>query len=102
MAGTVFRADRTEVFEEILDRDPKPPRQVSDLGAPRARADLPECLSKRMADRYETAGDLADDLKTWLVAEASTDHVCPLPRGRRGRPRARPAARDRPQGPARA
>ena len=53
-----------------------------------------KCLSKRMADRYETAGDLADDLRTWLVSEASTDTFSPAAergaagtRGRSARPR---------------
>ena len=69
--------DRNEIFEEILDRDPKPPRQVS-ASVPRELERIClKCLSKRMADRHETAGDLADDLKTWLVAEASTDTFAP-------------------------
>jgi eukaryotic-like serine/threonine-protein kinase len=68
---------RNEVFAEILDRDPKPPRQVS-ASVPRELERIClKCLSKRMADRYETAGELADDLKTWLVAEASTDTFSP-------------------------
>ena len=65
--------DRNEIFDEILDREPKPPRQVSDSVPRELERICLKCLSKRMADRYETAGGLADDLKTWLVSEASTD-----------------------------
>ena len=62
-----------EIFEEILHRDPKPPRQINDRLPRELERICLKCLSKRMADRYETAGDLADDLKRWLVAEASTE-----------------------------
>jgi eukaryotic-like serine/threonine-protein kinase len=69
--------DRNEIFDEILDGDPKPPRQVS-ASVPRELERIClKCLSKRMTDRYETAGDLAGDLQTWLVAEASTDTFPP-------------------------
>jgi eukaryotic-like serine/threonine-protein kinase len=63
----------TEIFDEILNRDPKPPRQINDRIPRELERICLKCLSKRMADRYETAGDLADDLKRWLVAEVSTD-----------------------------
>jgi formylglycine-generating enzyme required for sulfatase activity len=65
--------DAGEVFDEVLHRDPKPPRQLNDRIPRELERICLKCLSKRMADRYETAGDLADDLKRWLVAEASTD-----------------------------
>ena len=73
--------DRNEIFDQILDCEPKPPRQVSPSVPRELERICMKCLSKRMADRYETAGDLADDLKTWLVAEASTDTFLP-PSGR--------------------
>jgi len=69
--------DREEIFDEILNRDPKPPRQVRAQVSRELERICLKCLSKRMADRYETAGALADDLKTWLVAEASTDTFSP-------------------------
>lgn len=51
-----------EVEDEILHRQPKPPRQIAD--------DIPEeleraclrCLAKDMGERYPTAADLARDL----------------------------------------
>ncbi len=72
--------DPSEIFDEILHRDPKPPRQLNDRVPRELERICLKCLSKRMADRYETAGDLADDLKAWLVAEASTDSFSITPR----------------------
>ena len=55
-----------EVFEDILDREPVPPRQ-RDRTIPKGLERIClKCLSKRMADRYATAADLADDLRFWL------------------------------------
>ncbi len=71
--------DYTEIFDEILHRDPKPPRQINDRIPRELERICLRCLSRRMADRYETAGDLADDLKRWLVAEASTDAFSKTP-----------------------
>jgi serine/threonine protein kinase/formylglycine-generating enzyme required for sulfatase activity len=65
--------NRAELFDEILHRDPKPPRQYSDVISRELERICLKCLSKRMADRHETAADLADDLKSWLIAEASTE-----------------------------
>jgi len=32
-----------------------------------------KCLSKRMTDRYQTAADLADDLRDWLATRTFID-----------------------------
>lgn len=52
-----------ELFDEILHREPKPPRQLN----PNIPADLEriclKCLSKSVTDRYLTAADLAKDLR---------------------------------------
>jgi hypothetical protein len=55
-----------EISDEILNREPKPPRQIRD--------DIPDglekiclrCLSKAVTDRYPTAADLGRDLRSWL------------------------------------
>jgi serine/threonine protein kinase/formylglycine-generating enzyme required for sulfatase activity len=65
--------NRAELFDEILHRDPKPPRQLNDGISRELERICLKCLSKRMADRHETAADLADDLKSWVIAEASTE-----------------------------
>jgi serine/threonine protein kinase len=55
-----------EVFDDILNREPIPPRQ-RDRTLPKGLERIClKCLSKRMADRYATAADLADDLRHWL------------------------------------
>ena len=52
-----------EVFEDILHREPVPPRQ-RDRTVPRELERIClKCLSKRMTDRYATATDLAEDLR---------------------------------------
>ena len=57
-----------ELFDEIQNRDPKPPRQLRpDLPAELERICL-KCLSKRVTDRYSSALDLANDLTHWLAA----------------------------------
>ncbi len=71
--------NRSELFDEIIHRDPKPPRQVNDGVSHELERICLKCLSKRMADRQETAGDLADDLKRWLVTEASTETSASTP-----------------------
>ena len=71
--------DYNEIFEEVLNRDPKPPRQINDKIPRELERICLKCLSRPMADRYETAADLADDLKRWLVAEASTDAFSKTP-----------------------
>jgi serine/threonine protein kinase/formylglycine-generating enzyme required for sulfatase activity len=80
--------DYNEIFAEILNRDPKPPRQIDDKVPRELERICLKCLSRRMADRYETAADLADDLKRWLVAEASTNAFSKTPHP------AQPAARE--------
>jgi eukaryotic-like serine/threonine-protein kinase len=55
-----------DVFEDILNREAVPPRQ-RDRTIPKGLERIClKCLSKRMADRYATAADLADDLRHWL------------------------------------
>ena len=55
--------DRQELTEEILTRDPRPPRQINArLGRSVERACL-RCLEKRPAQRYPTAADVAEDLR---------------------------------------
>jgi serine/threonine protein kinase/formylglycine-generating enzyme required for sulfatase activity len=55
----------SEVLQQIKTQDPRPPRQL-EPGIPREldRICL-KCLSRRAADRYSTALDLAEDLRHW-------------------------------------
>ena len=55
-----------DLFEEILNLDPKPLRQIR-RGVPRELERIClKCLSKRRTDRYSTAEDLRDDLNAWI------------------------------------
>ena len=60
---------RMRVRDEILNRDPRPPRMIApDVPRELARICL-ACLSKRAADRYQTTADLIEDLELWLKNE---------------------------------
>ena len=50
------------IFEEILNRDPKPPRMCDPSIDPELERICLRCLSRPMGERYLTAADLADDL----------------------------------------
>ena len=65
--------DREQVFEEIVYREAKPPRQLNGAVPRELERICLKCLSKRMTDRYQTAADLADDLRDWLATRGSTD-----------------------------
>ena len=83
-----FRGSSTaECFEEILGREPRPPRQFGDDIPRELERICLRCLSRQMSDRYLTAADLADELKRWLAdssSERSLASVPPaLPRGLR-------------------
>ncbi|WP_435018625.1 protein kinase domain-containing protein [Tundrisphaera sp. TA3] len=60
--------DSASLFDEILHRDPRPPRQIDDAIPKELERICLKCLSKRMNDRYSSAVDLADDLHAWLVS----------------------------------
>jgi WD40 repeat protein len=56
-------ASHQELFDEILHREPKPPRQLSpDIPAALERICL-KCLTKSVTERYLTAADVAKDLR---------------------------------------
>ena len=70
-----FRGSTTaECFEEILGREPRPPRQCGDDIPRELERICLRCLSRQMSDRYLTAADLADDLRRWL-ADARTEQA---------------------------
>lgn len=55
-----------ELFDEILNRDPKPLRQIDDEIPFDLEQITLKCLAKRPPDRYTTCRDLADALTSWL------------------------------------
>jgi serine/threonine protein kinase len=56
-----------EVFDEILWRAPKPPRQINDQIPEEVEAICLKCLAKDVDDRYTSAASLVDDLRRELV-----------------------------------
>jgi tRNA A-37 threonylcarbamoyl transferase component Bud32 len=55
--------DRQELSQEILHRDPRPPRQFDARISRGQEAVCLRCLAKQPAHRYATAGDVADALE---------------------------------------
>jgi hypothetical protein len=53
-------------FEEILERDPKPPRQITPQIPRELERLCLRCLAKRMTDRFSTVADFARELRGWL------------------------------------
>jgi serine/threonine protein kinase/formylglycine-generating enzyme required for sulfatase activity len=76
-----FDGKSTEnVFDDILNREPVPPRQ-RDRKIPRELERIClKCLSKRMTDRYATASDLAEDLREWQTGAGGERHSDPKDR----------------------
>ncbi|MBI5759081.1 MAG: protein kinase [Planctomycetales bacterium] len=60
-----------KISDEILNREPRPPRQIDERIPRELERICLKCLAKPVRDRYPTAFDLAEDLKNWLHKEAS-------------------------------
>ncbi len=58
--------EEEELFDQILNLDPEPPRQVDRSVSRELERICLKCLSKRKSDRYHTADDLVEDLAAWL------------------------------------
>ncbi|MSR58478.1 MAG: serine/threonine protein kinase, partial [Planctomycetaceae bacterium] len=60
-----FRGEGQDLFDQIKDHDPRPPRELKpDLPVELERICL-KCLAKPVVQRYSTAADLAQDLRHW-------------------------------------
>ncbi len=69
---TPFRAEDVEGYrEQILRREPRPPRSIDDTIPEELERLCLKCLAKEVRDRYPTAQDLANDLGAWLAAGAA-------------------------------
>jgi serine/threonine protein kinase len=74
-----FQADsREELLEKIATLDVRPPRQWDETLPKELERICLKALSKRAADRYTTAKDLADDLRHFL-AQPSQEEKLPTP-----------------------
>ncbi|MEQ9411097.1 MAG: bifunctional serine/threonine-protein kinase/formylglycine-generating enzyme family protein [Fuerstiella sp.] len=82
------------IREEIIHREPKPPRQINDQIPWRLEEICLKCLSKAVSERYRTAKDVEDELTHWKKLTASardpvsesggsfSESIGPLERGR--------------------
>lgn len=64
--GTVW-----QLFDEIEHRDPKPPRMIDDSVPDTLERICLKCLSKEPTARYQTAADVARELRQYLKATES-------------------------------
>ncbi len=70
-----------EVLEQIVYRDPRPPRQYDEHIPKELERICLKALSKRASERYSTAYDLADDLRHFLATspQAGERFSAPVP-----------------------
>jgi serine/threonine-protein kinase len=61
--------DRSTVRKQILETEPRLPRQVNQSVPRDLNAICAKCLAKKPEDRYESAAELANDLEHWLRHE---------------------------------
>lgn len=74
-----FRSrDTIELLRQVLQDEPQPPRQLSDIPPELERICL-KALAKRMQDRYTTAGDFANELRSLCQSVTTSEDVAVLP-----------------------
>ncbi len=64
-------SSRQQLFEEILGKEPKPPRLMDAAIPVELECITLRCLRKEIADRYATASDVAKDLRRWLTEQGA-------------------------------
>jgi serine/threonine protein kinase/DNA-directed RNA polymerase subunit RPC12/RpoP len=64
-----FRSKTNDLATDIMERDPRPPRQIIDT-VPRELNDIClKCLEKPVTKRYSAAIDLVDELEEWFTTK---------------------------------
>src|SRR6516165_8051170 len=82
LAGELpFRGNSRMLRDQILYREPLPPRQLNDQVPNDLQTITLKCLAKEASRRYQTAGELAADLRRWLAGEPI--HARPVGRAER-------------------
>ena len=73
-----FKGKQRTIRDEVLTKEPKPPRQINDK-IPRVLEEIClKCLKKSPAERYSTALDLAEALRDWQKSQKVTSSPLPL------------------------
>jgi eukaryotic-like serine/threonine-protein kinase len=67
-----------EYIDQLLHQEPRPLRSIDDGIPVELERVCLKCLSKSIAERYTTAGDLAEELRRILSKTISTDHRAKL------------------------
>lgn len=67
-----FEGDSTLLLHQIQRQEPRPPRSLNAAIPRDLEAIGLKCLAKAPADRYDTAQELADDLRRFLAGEPIT------------------------------
>lgn len=62
----------SDIFYQIENKDPRPPRQIDDSISPELQRICLKCLERQQRHRYPTAGELADDLRHWVKHPTGT------------------------------
>ncbi|MCA9177997.1 MAG: SUMF1/EgtB/PvdO family nonheme iron enzyme [Planctomycetales bacterium] len=70
-----FSGSLAELLQQVAHDEPKPVRQIDDSLAPELERITLKCLARRASDRYTTAKDLAEDLRTFLAGNLETQEV---------------------------
>ncbi|MBC8874786.1 MAG: protein kinase, partial [Planctomycetes bacterium] len=75
--------DYAEVFDEILHREARPPREINPEVPDELERICLKCLQKRILDRYTVGNDLALDLRHWLDSDREeADKETPSEKGK--------------------
>ncbi|MEL7498163.1 MAG: protein kinase [Planctomycetota bacterium] len=64
-----FRGSRRMLLHQLLNEDPKPIRTLNDLVPRELDTIVAKAMDKEVAKRYDSAQELADDLRRWLNNE---------------------------------
>jgi WD40 repeat protein/tRNA A-37 threonylcarbamoyl transferase component Bud32/Flp pilus assembly protein TadD len=82
LAGELpFRGNTRMLLDQVLHREPLPPRQLNDQVPNDLQTITLKCLAKEPSRRYRTADELAADLRRWLAGEPI--HARPVGRAER-------------------
>jgi serine/threonine protein kinase len=85
--GAFRGSSATEILIQVVHKDPPAPRQINPQVPIELERICLKALSKRASDRYFTADEMADDLKTWHSAtkalRLTDESVSIVPKGLR-------------------